>query len=71
MPRTLCLAFVLLAGASLAGQTSGVPRGVDGRPDLHGVWNFSTITPLERPAEFAGREFLTDEEATQDRKSVV
>ena len=26
---------------------------------------FSTITPLERPAEFAGKEFLTDEEAKQ------
>src|SRR3954471_17431174 len=34
-------------------------------PDLQGVWNFSTITPLERPAEFAGREFLTDAEAAQ------
>jgi hypothetical protein len=34
-------------------------------PDLQGVWNFSTITPLERPAEFAGKEFLTDAEAAQ------
>src|SRR3954471_8189794 len=32
-------------------------------PDLQGVWNFSTVTPLERPAEFTGREFLTDAEA--------
>src|SRR5258706_12236715 len=35
------------------------------RPDLQGIWNFSTVTPLERPAEFAGKEFLTDAEAAQ------
>jgi hypothetical protein len=34
-----------------------------GHPDLQGIWTNSTITPLERPARFAGREFLTDEEA--------
>ena len=39
------------------------PRTADGHPDLQGVWNFSTITPLERPAEFAGKPTLTDAEA--------
>jgi hypothetical protein len=34
-----------------------------GDPDLQGTWDFTTITALERPAEFAGREFLTDQEA--------
>src|SRR5207237_6514859 len=38
------------------------PRTPDGKPDLQGVWNFRTATPLERPPEFAGREFLTDED---------
>jgi hypothetical protein len=58
--------LVFLAGVSLGGQTTAkTPRTVDGQPDLQGVWNFSTITPLERPAEFAGREFLSDEEAKQ------
>ena len=33
-----------------------------GDPDLQGLWNHGTITPLERPAEYAGRERLTDEE---------
>jgi hypothetical protein len=33
-----------------------------GHPDLQGTWTNSTITPLERPAKFAGREFLTEEE---------
>ena len=34
-----------------------------GDPDLQGViWSFATITPLERPAAYAGRERLTEEE---------
>src|SRR5262245_6486208 len=39
-----------------------IPRSPDGRLDLTGVWSFATITPLERPQEFAGREFLTPDE---------
>ena len=26
-----------------------LPRTPDGQPDLQGVWNFATATPLERP----------------------
>ena len=42
-----------------------LPRTPDGQPDLQGVWDYRTITPLERPSELAGREFLTDEEVAQ------
>src|SRR6187397_3629919 len=38
------------------------PRTPWGQPDLQGIWNNGTTTPLERPAEFAGREFLTEQE---------
>jgi len=34
----------------------------DGHPDFEGVWNFATITPLERPTQFADKEVLTDAE---------
>ena len=35
-----------------------------GDPDLQGIWGAGYIfTPLERPDDFEGREFLTDEEA--------
>ena len=34
-----------------------------GDPDLQGGWSYSTLTPLERPAELAGKEVFTDEEA--------
>ena len=49
-------------------QTAGtdgatVPQTPWGDPDLQGLWNNFTITPLERPANLAGQEFLSPEEA--------
>ena len=38
-------------------------RTPDGQPDLQGYWTNATFTPLERPAELAGKEFLTEAEA--------
>src|SRR6185295_18978584 len=38
------------------------PRTADGQPDLQGIWDFRSATPLERPAAFAGKETLTDDE---------
>ena len=40
-------------------------RTAFGDPDLQGVWALQTLTPLERPAEFAGRATLTEEEAAR------
>ena len=43
-----------------------------GDPDLQGSWSNATTTPLQRPAKFAGREFLTEQErAAQDKESTV
>ena len=33
-----------------------------GEPDLLGIWTGPYQTPLERPAQFAGKEAFTDEE---------
>ncbi|HUA87002.1 MAG TPA: hypothetical protein VMB85_24265 [Bryobacteraceae bacterium] len=45
------------------------PRTPDGQPDLQGTWTNSTLTSLERPAEFRDKPTLTREEAAayQDR----
>jgi hypothetical protein len=59
--------FVSIVSAPLDGQapahTWNVPRTGDGDPDLQGYWTNATFTPLERPAELAGKEFMTDAEA--------
>ena len=44
---------------------SNPPRLPDGRPDLQGVWDFGTLTPLQRPEEFADRAVLGEEEAAE------
>src|ERR1044072_7524172 len=38
------------------------PRTPWGEPDLQGTFSNRTITPFERPANVAGREFFTQEE---------
>jgi hypothetical protein len=42
-----------------------------GQPDLQGIWTYKTTTPLERPAKFQGREFLTREELAQAEKAAA
>lgn len=44
-------------------QTWTPPRTPDGQYDLQGIWDFSTITPLERPSALGDRQVLTEEEA--------
>src|SRR5258708_6643833 len=41
------------------------PRTPYGQPDLQGIWDFRTITPLERSAELGTKAFFTAEEATK------
>jgi hypothetical protein len=62
---SLCFAakVAALAGHPLAAQSPGVTGMASGQPDLQGIWRFSTITPLERPAEFEEKPSLTPEEA--------
>ena len=55
------IAFVSLAAVPAMGQDGR--RTSWGDPDLQGVWDFRTLTPLERPAELADKAFLTAEEA--------
>ena len=47
------------------------PRTSWGAPDVQGVWNYATLTPLERPSELAGKEVLTDAEAAEFEKQTL
>ena len=66
-PLLTVIALVSLSAVPAAGQTqtgaADTPRTPAGRPDLGGVWDFRTVTPLERPTELEDKAFFTDEEA--------
>jgi hypothetical protein len=46
-------------------RTWTMPRTAEGHSDLQGIWDYRSATPLERPPQFAGREFMTAEEAAE------
>src|SRR5581483_7669937 len=39
--------------------------------DFSGVWNYATMTPLERPSAFAEREALTPDEAARYEQQTI
>ena len=59
------LVLVLAGQAPAVAQTGEwtAPRTTFGQPDLQGVWDFATITPLERPERFGNRAVMTAEES--------
>ena len=65
----------LLAPIAGTGQTRApqgraakwtLPHTSWGDPDLQGIWNNVTLTPLERPAEFKDKPTLTPQEAAAE-----
>jgi hypothetical protein len=50
---------------SAAAKNWTAPRTPDGQPDLQGIWSNATITPFERSKELAGKQFFTEQEATE------
>ncbi len=68
MKSIVCIALALVVTpVAVQAQTGAAaqPRTADGRPDLQGVWDFRTITPLQRPAAQGDKAVLTAEEAAQ------
>ena len=59
----LLVVFALAFSLQAQTKTKGLPRTPDGHPDLQGTWTNATLTPLERPAQFAGKATLSDAEA--------
>ena len=72
MKHLLLVVGLVLTAVTLLAQpptsstgTWKAPRTPDGRPDLQGIWTTQTYTPLERPARYAGKEFLTEQEGAE------
>jgi len=58
--------------AARTAKTWTQPRTPWGDPDLQGItWNYATITPFERPGEFAGKDVLTDDEVAEFEKQTL
>ena len=67
-------AVAALAPAFAAAQPADAtetPRTPWGAPDLQGVWDFRSITPMERPEDLADKAFLTPEEAAELEQAAV
>jgi hypothetical protein len=66
MRRSLALSgatsAIVVATLLIGTGQSGSSTTPWGEPDLQGIWTDVYDTPLQRPAQFAGREFLTEEE---------
>lgn len=69
MNRSLVICSALLTAAVLLQSHSSYAQDYQpkltehGHPDLSGVWNFSSSTPLERPEHYGEIEFLRDVDA--------
>ncbi len=59
------LLFVLVPGLGLGAENYVVPKTEWGLPDLQGVWNFSSNTPMQRPSQYGNRQYLTEEEIAE------
>src|SRR5262245_48331432 len=68
MTGSLPLRGTTASGTAAAGAGTGA-RTPWGDPDLQGVWRYEAAIALERPAEFKGRESLTDEEVAARSKT--
>ena len=65
----VAVVVVSLSAMPVFAQT--VPRTAWGQPDLGGIWDFRTITPMQRPRSRAEQEFLTAEEAASLERAAV
>src|SRR5215813_435373 len=77
--------FLMIAGAVIsmspasaqapkkatAPAKAAIPKTPWGDPDLQGVWNDATSTPLQRPGTVGAKDVLTDEEAEEFQQQLA
>ncbi len=70
MANAIDLSLFDAAATARAAAVAG-PRTPWGAPDLGGVWDFRTLTPLERPEALADKAVLNPEEAAAFRTTAL
>ena len=66
--------LILLSTASSIGLTQAdytVPRTEYDQPNLQGVWNFASHTPVQRDIRYGDREYFTPDENEENRDQSV
>ncbi len=63
MQRVQLLAYCIALTGFSANAVADIQRTADGKPDLSGTYDVSTLTPLQRPEEFGDNLELTPEQA--------
>ena len=69
--RLMLVAVVGMLALPVLAVAQSAPQTAWGTPDLQGVWDFRTITPLERPEELGDQAFLSAEEAANLEREAV
>jgi hypothetical protein len=63
--------FFAAAQTPAVKKIPAAPRNAYGQPDLEGIYSTATLTPLERPAELAGKQVFTEQEAVEYEKQLL
>ncbi|HCE02593.1 MAG TPA: hypothetical protein DEQ98_05075, partial [Acidobacteria bacterium] len=63
-----CAVTITLTPLVAAAQA---PRTPWGDPDLGGLFDYSSVTPMQRPQDLADQEFLTEEQAAALEQAAV
>src|SRR5215510_12772543 len=69
MYRYGCFLLVILLNTSSLASAHDTTRTPWGDPDIQGIWSNQSPTPLERPADQAGKKTLSAEEAAEFEKT--
>ena len=62
----LSLSLISIGVTAKAGADYDTPKNAWGDPDLSGVWNFASNTPMQRPEKWGDQEFLTSEQLQEE-----
>lgn len=67
----VCCLLGAISTAATAQSDYTAPTTEYGQPDLQGVWNFASHTPVQRDERYGDREYFTPEENEENRERSI